>query len=622
MNEIILKHKEYSNQNGLSHKTNRLITFGVSFLCWYSPIVGLGIFFPIGALLLFPKNLIIRLSAFNSLVFQFIIYLIFYPLELYTLIGENTENAVKNFIAKIILLLQFTDIQTIVELFDEISRFVNGLMNDLNIYYFNSDAFFIKQFSFYLIFLYSAIAIVLLIANRLYWQKKAQNSVLYLKYGIDKKQEFISIPYILFTIIGTIVLTLIFLVLDDKIFQFRNIAYTLREFTILYWFSFLAVSSLLNNKRVFSIFRRLYCSMDVHFRLSLSPKSPRDINYKKKYNFTRIREWILPGWGHIYLQRYWKGFPLLFIFLILLLFFTISLYFYFELASGIRFMGSLGLKPGIPDKQFLKYADNPIFIIMFGICILCIYAFSNWEIVKSLKEDYEPIQKRGLQSGFFNNIPLSLLVHLILICIIFIIPIMLSRASSKNKKQDLSKKHFQPKKMEFYFIDPEIPDEIKDLNGGVISGTETPNQKEGIKIPDEKPSDEGKVKGYVKRIRGKKLPKTYSNYISARMRGPETFMEYWRRAPYPYSCVVAYTITRDGDITDVQMVETSDYPEQDLMTIELIESLSPVMPPPNVNGEVRVTELFWNGPIDPDAMPTPLQKEMVLMFDGRYMEEF
>lgn len=71
----------------------------------------------------------------------------------------------------------------------------------------------------------------------------------------------------------------------------------------------------------------------------------------------------------------------------------------------------------------------------------------------------------------------------------------------------------------------------------------------------------------------------------------------------------------------MDLVEASGYPEQDQMTLELIESLSPLMPPPGTKGYVRVTELFWNGSIDPDAMPTPLQKELVTMYDGRYMEE-
>lgn len=36
--------------------------------------------------------------------------------------------------------------------------------------------------------------------------------------------------------------------------------------------------------------------------------------------------------------------------------------------------------------------------------------------------------------------------------------------------------------MEYYFIDPDIPDEVKDLNGGVIAGTETPSQKMELKF--------------------------------------------------------------------------------------------------------------------------------------------
>ena len=99
------------------------------------------------------------------------------------------------------------------------------------------------------------------------------------------------------------------------------------------------------------------------------------------------------------------------------------------------------------------------------------------------------------------------------------------------------------------------------------------------------------------------------------------FMEYWKRAPHPYSCVVAYTITTEGEIVDIVIVEASEYPEQDQLTIELIESMSPLMPPPEAKGDVRVTELFWNGSLDPNAMPTSLQKDMVTLFDGRYLEE-
>lgn len=298
----------------------------------------------------------------------------------------------------------------------------------------------------------------------------------------------------------------------------------------------------------------------------------------------------------------------------------ISLSFRLSDSFGVSFLASLGLKPGVPDKEFIPFIKHPLSLVATLTAFILCYISSKFLISHALRDDHEPREDRGLKPGFFNNLQISLLVHFILLTIILLVPISVDRSMRSQKKKQLS--NYQPEKLEYYFIDPEIPDEVKDLNGGVISGTETPSQKDGIKIPDTTPQDEGKVKGYVKRIRGKKLPKTYSNYISARMRGPEGFMEYWKRAPYPYSSVVSYTITRDGDITDVEIVESSNYPDQDALTIELVKSMSPVMPPPNVSGDVRVTGLFWNGPIDPAAMPSPLQKDLVLQFDGRYMEEF
>ncbi|MCB1179274.1 MAG: TonB C-terminal domain-containing protein, partial [Leptospiraceae bacterium] len=392
---------------------------------------------------------------------------------------------------------------------------------------------------------------------------------------------------------------------------------------ILYWLYGLQSGSVLAGRRknkILAIFKRPYLSLYIHTRLS-TPISIDSNAFKRKAKYAKIREWILPGWGIIYLKRYWVGFSILFSYLLILLLTATTTIYYYDYSVGTKFLGYFQLKTGIPDKEFIRMTSS-IFVPIFAFLILfLIYGYSQYLVRSSLKIDDEPEEKRGLHEGFNYNFALSLLFHLTLIAIILIIPISVQRKQSASAKRDMSKDHFQPEKMEFYFIDPEIPDEIKDLNGGVISGTETPSQNDGMKIPDEPVSDEGKVKGYVKRIKGKKLPKTYSNYISARMRGPENFLEYWKRAPHPYSCVVAYTITTDGDIVDVYLVEESGYPDQDQLTLELVESMSPVMPPPNAKGDVRVTELFWNGSIDPNAMPTELQKEMVLMFDGRYLEE-
>ena len=395
------------------------------------------------------------------------------------------------------------------------------------------------------------------------------------------------------------------------------------ESSLMLWFlTLFSASSMLGRKGILSILRKPYLGFYIQTKLAFQTfTNTDDPDFKKKALYSKVREAVLPGWGHIYLQRYWKGFSLLFSFLLIFLFFSSSLAFFIDPIFGIKFLTTFGLKIGIPDKEFMQYIDNPIYPIAGLLFLLSSYAISNLMLRSALKSEDQPFSERGLQTGFSNNLYLSLLAHLILFAIIFIIPISVQRNSSAKKKNDLSKQHFTPEKMEFYFIDPEIPDEVKDLNGGVVAGTETPSKTEGEKIPDKLQQDEGKVKGYVKRIKGKKLPKTYSNYISARMRGPENFMNYWRRAPMPYSCVVAYTITTEGEVEDVMIVESSAYPDQDSLTVELIQSLSPLMPPPGTKGNIRVTELFWNGTLDPNLMPTELQKEMVQHFDGRYMEE-
>ncbi|GBF49932.1 putative membrane protein [Leptospira ryugenii] len=345
-----------------------------------------------------------------------------------------------------------------------------------------------------------------------------------------------------------------------------------------------------------------------------------------------IREAILPGYGHIYLEDFWRGFPILFISLLLWLFIAVWSFSYLSPIFGIQFLSSMGLKPGISDKDFFVSSQNIMYLAISILAFIFIYLYSRHLLSQSFTlqnlgykkaqsdDEKEPVFASGVRKGFRNILPLSLLFHFILLCLVFIIPISLQRNSAKKKEKSDQASHFQPEKMEFYFIDPNVPDTTKGLNGGVYTGNETKTEN-GEKISDKKLSDNGPKSGYIKKIRGKKVPPTYSNYISAKMRVPESYLEYWSKAPQPYSSVVAYTITKDGDIIDVELVEGSNYPDQDRLTLELVERMGPLMPPPESEGSIRVTELFWNGPVDPNYVPTPLQKEMVYMFDGRYMEE-
>ncbi len=411
------------------------------------------------------------------------------------------------------------------------------------------------------------------------------------------------------------------------------------QFVFNYFLSTAILLFSFNKNKSPAIFAKLFLKYQTGIRLR---ESWRDRAQKQeKFSFLKemevkkravFRERLLPGYGHIYLDDYWRGFPFLFVGLLLWLFFAVWFFSYLSPYFSILFLGSMGLKPGIPDKDFFVSSQNISYLVITILALTFTYVYSysllsknftlqNLGYRKATEDEKEPIFVSGLRKGFRNILPVSLLFHLIILSLVFIIPNSIQRNSSKKNNSADKSKHFQPDKLEFYFIDPNIPDETKGLNGGVITGTDTTNKEQGEKITDEKVADNGPKSGYIKKIRGKKVPATYSNYISAKMRVPESYMEYWAKAPHPYSSVVSYTITQDGDIIDVELVEGSNYPDQDRLTLELIESLSPLIPPPNTEGNIRVTELFWNGPIDPNSVPTPLQKEMVHMFDGRYMEE-
>ena len=619
------------SETGENPKTplQNLVVWGLSFLCWASPFIGLSIFFPLGVLFLYPKNRKLRIAAFLSLSLQLFITAILYPMDLYGMYSFETEFdliALKQTYQGVFIL--FWAFLGLIFLFLE-ARLVIRRRGKLALF---QDKSHINRPTTYL----GKMQRDETLSDK--WEEYRYHTLPQTP-SLPQKPDLVISPESFFktlfivlfvwfiAIVWFCCLSYFFAMLntpDNTFDQSVSMADQMfkGESALYLWFMVLISSTgLFGKKGIPAILRKPYISLYIHTKLSLSPTFDFfGDSFAKKKRFARIREMILPGWGHIYLQRYWKGFPILFTFLLVLFFLSVSVAFYMDISFGIKFLSSFGLKPGIPDKEFIPQTDNILYPVSLFSILLFIYFFANSMIINSVRKDGEPIEARGLQSGFTNNFYLSVIAHLILFAVILIIPISVQRNSSK-KKQDMSKKHYQPEKMEYYFIDPDIPDEVKDLNGGVLSGTETPSQKDGIKIPDNPVEDEGKVKGYVKRVKGKKLPRTYSNYISARMRGPENFMEYWKRAPHPYSCVVAYTITTEGEIIDVILVEGSAYPDQDTLTLELIKSMSPVMPPPNVKGDVRVTELFWNGSIDPDAMPTPLQKDMVLHFDGRFMEE-
>lgn len=550
---------------------DKLVFWGINFLSWTSPIsmIGFGIFFPLGVIFLFPKEDRVLRPAFHSVFLQVVLGLFLFSLELLFLIFPKAEEIFSAFV-----LLSS----------EEPSAF----------------GFTVLTLMFFL-----GLAIFFLQAKYVRERLKPEDP-----------RPLILNAVLVFLTVFCIILFTHYLTYSDT---FRAKMATFAVFSESVWiffFTSIGLAELLSGKRPFFLFRRPWAWFLRQTRDSSVPEEgdlPASVRKRKN---AKVRDIILAGWGHIYTGRLWKGFPILFVYLLGLLLFATFFFSWWEPALGIRFLAGLGLKPGISDKKFFEVASSIWIWPAILSTLILINVFSGWLLRRSF---HSKTPLLGLSPGFENNLGLSVLVHLIVICLILLMPTTIAfQKESKSRPTD----HYTPENhAEFYFIDPNLPDEVKGLNGGVITGTDTPNSTQGEKIPDEKPSDEGRVKGEVKKIKGKKLPPTYSNYISAKMRTFESFMDYWRSAPRNYSCVVAYTITPDGEVVDVELVQSSPYPDQDQRTLELIENLSPMMPPPGTKGYIRVTELFWNGPLDAKAMPTPLQQELVNMFDGRYMEE-
>lgn len=602
-------------------RKNRWIQQGIILLCWLSPFIELGIFFPMGVLLVFSNRHRIRAAAFESLVLQLFLILLFTPLEMLTFYNEAWRSKIFSlsidyfwtikrvlylFIAPLVLLSEYLywRKKKVNSPFMEFSNPSNRMARFSNLAFIFLLSIFMTEWKFF------------------YWFSETLDGIAGSEGGGEQSFSLLVILQGLFS--GDSFKDVILRSFSDLLYGFflknligLNLLKTnIVDFCIIFFMNLYFI----RGKSVVRFLRRPFASLFVHRKYAGPTYDFKSFRFAHKYSYTKVRELLLPGWGHIYLNRYWIGFPLLFCFLLGLLFLVISICYMIGPGFGANFMNSLGLKSGISEKAFIGTVTHPVAPFLLAGFLLFIYFLSHYHIENSMRQDWEGEHERGLKPGFFRNFPISMLAHLILAAVILIVPLTIKRQQSKKTKKMMS--NYKPEKMEYYFIDPEIPDKVEGLNGGVVSGIETIQKNKGEVITDEKEKDVGKVKGNVKRIKGKKLPKTYSNYISARMRGPEAFMDYWKRAPYPYSCVVAYTITNDGEVTDVQIVQGSNYPDQDELTIELIENMSPLMPPPGVNGDIRVTELFWNGTIDPNKMPTELQKDLVLQFDGRVMEEF
>jgi TonB family protein len=163
-----------------------------------------------------------------------------------------------------------------------------------------------------------------------------------------------------------------------------------------------------------------------------------------------------------------------------------------------------------------------------------------------------------------------------------------------------------------------LPDSVDGLNEFSVRSNkyETPKVlKPTIRYgSQDKPLLEKKV--YLQKH--SKETKSYSEYLTSKVRELGRDALIWKNAPKPYSMVVRYSVSPAGLITDIEIVEESGNIQMDALVISVVQSMSPLIKPKK-NKKLVITELFWNTR-GADDLTTDLQKSLVTYPDGRIIE--
>ena len=112
--------------------------------------------------------------------------------------------------------------------------------------------------------------------------------------------------------------------------------------------------------------------------------------------------------------------------------------------------------------------------------------------------------------------------------------------------------------------------------------------------------------------------KSYSEYLTAKVREGARDQIIWKKAPNHYSVILRYTISSRGYISDIQIIEGSGNLQMDALVISVVKSMSPFVKPQNQRGLV-VTELFWNTH-GTNGLDTELKRSLATYPDGRVIE--
>ena len=364
---------------------------------------------------------------------------------------------------------------------------------------------------------------------------------------------------------------------------------------------------------------------------------------KKSIKKAKIFNSLLAGFGNIFLNQKVLGLVLLFAhFIILISLFSLVLaYFNFPFAKNI--LTSLGFYFRVGDKYFVENFINLNTIISLSLLLLFNCIISIFALPKNLDIFSEQDNINNEKKLFLGSLSLSYSLNLGIFWALLLLPFIFSKSEvqksikneaekvyeklSEQKKQKETKQNTNPKQIEKnnkeltkeLNFDLQLSNEIDGLNefsDKKFSPAIKPIPKPEISFnKGNRPLPE--KKNYIKEYSRK--TKSYSEYITAKVRENERDELVWQKAPKPYSTVMRYKVSVDGIISDIEIVEPSNDLKTDSIVISVIESMNPLLKPKN-GKPYLITELFWNtqGKADLD---TDLKIKLSQYPDGRVIEE-
>ncbi|MBE7440476.1 MAG: hypothetical protein HS115_18645 [Spirochaetales bacterium] len=334
---------------------------------------------------------------------------------------------------------------------------------------------------------------------------------------------------------------------------------------------------------------------------------------------------FVPGWGFFYLGQRLSGAGFFLFFLLISFLFSLSLALNygdlvqnwpgFNANAAWYYLSTLGLKSAISDAHLKSWLGHPLSLGgTFALFVLSI-VLSRILVARQFRS--------GRPGLFWSFVPSAALLHLFIPVMALLIPVRFHTLEPPPENQAA-----EPPAIP---VIPHFFEESQDmgLDGSVLSGRPDGDDRDPL-LAEKKAETQGEgpeanteestglSTGEGRGVKGDRSSMTYSNYLSARLRVAESWLRYWDQVPQPYAAVFSYRISENGVVENVSIVDPSSAAQADHLTVQLIESMGVLLPPPG--GPVRVTELFWNTTPDDSALPTELKRQLSKAFDGRTIE--